>query len=61
MTRILSPDISGGEAGEQLYSYNQRNLLTTVTTGAGGGVYNPNASYAYDGDGNRMQQTDYSA
>ncbi|RMG79086.1 MAG: RHS repeat-associated core domain-containing protein, partial [Chloroflexi bacterium] len=45
----------------QLYSYNQRNLLLTVTTGAGGGVYNSVVAYAYDGDGNRLQQTNYSS
>ncbi len=60
LTRTLPPGVNAGEAGEQRYSYNQRNLLLTVTTGAGSGVYNPIAHYAYDGDGGRVQQIDYS-
>ncbi|HFE65687.1 MAG TPA: RHS repeat protein, partial [Chloroflexi bacterium] len=59
LIHILPPGVNAGEAGEQQYSYNQRNLLLTVATGAGGGVYTPNASYAYDGDNRLAQVNDW--
>jgi RHS repeat-associated protein len=60
LTQILPPGVNPGEAGEQLYSVNQRNLLTEYRVGAGSSVYDTIAEYVYDGDGNRVQQIDHS-
>jgi RHS repeat-associated protein len=60
LVQILPPGVNPGEAGEQLYSFNQRNLLTEYRVGAGSSVYDTIAEYVYDGDGNRVQQVDYS-
>jgi RHS repeat-associated protein len=42
----------------QYYSYNQRSLLTSAGEERGGPTRQTTA-YAYDGDGNRVQQVDY--
>ena len=60
LTQILPPGVNPGEAGEQLYSFNQRNLLTEYRVGAGDSVYDTVAEYVYDGDGRRVQQIDHS-
>ncbi|MCZ7670550.1 MAG: hypothetical protein M5U34_27060 [Chloroflexi bacterium] len=60
MTQILPPGVITGEVGELLYSFSQRNLLTSNRVGMGGGVYNIVANYGYDGGGNRIQQVDHS-
>ncbi len=60
MTQILPPGVTAGEVGELLYSFSQRNLLTSNRVGMGGGVYNIVANYGYDGGGNRIQQVDHS-
>ncbi|VAW43107.1 hypothetical protein MNBD_CHLOROFLEXI01-4638, partial [hydrothermal vent metagenome] len=60
LVQILPPGINPGEAGEQLYSFNQRNLLTQYQVGAGSSVYNTLAEYSYDGGSNRLQQIDSS-
>jgi RHS repeat-associated protein len=59
LTQILPPGVNPGEAGEQLYTFNQRNLLTGYQLGAGGSVYDTVAEYIYDGAGNRVQQVDH--
>ncbi|VAW32539.1 hypothetical protein MNBD_CHLOROFLEXI01-523 [hydrothermal vent metagenome] len=60
LVQILPPGINPGEAGEQLYSFNQRNLLTQYQVGAGSSIYNTLAAYSYDGSSNRLQQIDSS-
>ncbi|MBE2224442.1 MAG: RHS repeat-associated core domain-containing protein, partial [Anaerolineae bacterium] len=60
MTQILPPGVSADEAGELLYSFSQRNLLTSNRVSMGGGVTNIVATYGYDGSGNRIQQVDHS-
>ena len=60
LVQILPPGVNPGDAGEQVYVYDQRNLLTSNTIGVGGGVYDPVADYVYDGDGNRVGQVDHS-
>lgn len=60
LDQILPPGINPGEAGEQLYTFDQRNLLTQYQVGAGGSVYDTVAEYIYDGNGNRLQQIDSS-
>jgi RHS repeat-associated protein len=59
LTQTLPPGVNPGEAGEQVYSFNQRNLLTGTQLGAGSSVYDAIAEYIYDGDGNRAQQIDH--
>jgi YD repeat-containing protein len=60
LVQILPPGVNPGEAGEQLYTFNQRNLLTSTQLGAGSSVYDTIVEYVYDGDGHRVQQVDYS-
>jgi RHS repeat-associated protein len=60
LVQILPPGVNPGEAGEQVYSFNQRNLLTEYRVGAGSSVYDTVAEYVYDGDGHRLQQIDHS-
>jgi hypothetical protein len=38
LTQILPPGVNPGEADEQLYAFNQRNLLTGYQVGGGGSV-----------------------
>jgi RHS repeat-associated protein len=60
LVQILPPGVNPGEAGEQVYTFNQRNLLTGYQIGTGSSVYDTIAEYVYDGDGHRVQQVDYS-
>ena len=60
LVQILPPGVSLGEAGEQLYTFDQRNLLTQYEVGVGGSVYDTIAEYRYDGGSNRLQQIDNS-
>lgn len=55
LAQILPPGVNPGDAGEQLYSYDQRNLLTNNTISVGSSVYDPIADYVYDGAGNHVQ------
>ncbi len=60
MTQILPPGVTAGAAGELLYSFSQRNLLTSNRVGSGWRCHHIVATYGYDGGGNRIQQVDHS-
>ena len=57
LSQILPPDVDPNEAGDQRYYYSQRNLLITSTVRGDSG-WNDQATFTYDGLGNRVQQVD---
>lgn len=57
LSQILPPGVDPNEAGDQRYYYNQRNLLITSTVRGDSG-WDDQATFVYDGMGNRVQQVD---
>jgi RHS repeat-associated protein len=57
LNQILPPGVDPNEAGDQRYYYNQRNLLITSTVRGDSG-WDDQATFTYDGLGNRVQQID---
>ena len=60
LTQILPPGVGGGDwAGALRYGYNQRQLLITGTVYITDTGWANQVQYVYDGEGNRVQQVDY--
>ena len=60
LTQILPPGVGGGDwVGALRYGYNQRQLLITGTVYITDTGWTNQVQYVYDGEGNRVQQVDY--